>query len=75
MKLILLLIVAVVTSCKTIQGPTHHGRSHNEQLQLNRKVVQREDARMKKAMIKARKKASKSRYIKKSSSKKSRKYI
>lgn len=76
MKLIFLLIVVVITtSCKTIQGPTHHGRSHNEQLRLNKKVIQREDARMKNAMKKARKKASKSKYVRKSNSKHKRKYI
>jgi hypothetical protein len=71
----LILLLLVVTSCKVSQGPVYQGRSHNEQLRNNKRVVSREDARMKKAMIKARNKASKNRKAKRVQKRNKRKFI
>lgn len=77
MKLgILLIVVVLSTACKNYSnGPVYQGRTHNEQLRLNKKVVHREDARMKKAMIKARNKASNNRKSKHVQKRNKRKYI
>lgn len=72
MKIVVLLLL--LCSCHTIKGPSYQGRSHNEQLSNNNRIVQKEDYRMKKAVIKARAKASgkKAKRIRK---RKGRKYI
>ena len=70
-----LILLLLVTSCKVSQGPAYQGRSHNEQLRNNKRIVSREDARMKKAMIKARNKASKNRKARRVQKRNKRKFI
>lgn len=59
--LILNVLCFVLTSCALISGPNYNqGRTHNADKQYRNEVVMKEDRRMKNAMIKARKKASRS---------------
>ena len=77
-KIIWLLYFLLLFSCsERILGPGYNSaQSHNATMLGRSKVVHREDARMKKAMIRARKKASKDLpKIKKVKKKNGRKYI
>ena len=57
--LILKVLFFVILSCAPIVGPNYNqGRSHNADKHYRREVVMKEDRRMKKAMIKTRKRAS-----------------
>lgn len=57
---ILVMCFLVLATCTPhIVGPNYNqGRTHNESRDLRMKIVHKEDARMKKAMIKTRKAAS-----------------
>lgn len=57
--LILKVLFFVILSCAPIVGPNYNqGRSHNADKQHRHDVVMKEDRRMKKAMIRTRKRAS-----------------
>jgi len=59
-NLILVTCLFLLATCTPrITGPNYNqGRTHNESRDLRMKIVHKEDARMKKAMIKTRKAAS-----------------
>ena len=57
--LILFVLFFVMLSCAPIVGPNYNqGRSHNADKQHRHEIVMKEDRRMKKAMIRTRKRAS-----------------
>lgn len=75
MKIIITLILFVLTSCSTGRsyGPNYNsGNTHNKTLNTRKRVVNKEDIRMKNAMNRARIKASK--YKKRHSAKSKKKY-
>ena len=65
--IVLILLFFVLISCATMSGPNYNqGRSHNADKHYRHEVVMKEDRRMKNAMIRTRKRAS--RCVKKSPS-------
>lgn len=60
MKYIILILIILLSCNSKIHGPNYNvGISHNSNLKNRNKIVLKEDARMKNAMIKSRMRASK----------------